>query len=52
MDQPLGPRLSRLPGDVQGSVPVDRLKCRLAFLNLVADSIDDRSRLLDRPGNR
>ena len=48
MDQPLGPRLLRLSGDVQGSLSVDPLECRAALLDVVADGIDDRGRSFHR----
>ena len=52
MDQPQGPRLLRLPGDVQGSFAVDPVECRAPFLDIVADGVDDRSRAFHRPCDR
>ena len=52
MDQPLGSRLLRLSGYMQGSLSVDLVECCAAFLHVVANGIDDRSRLFHRPGNR
>jgi hypothetical protein len=52
MDQPLGSCLSRLPGNMQGPLSVDRVERRPTFLNIMTDGIDYRSRLFHGLGNR